>query len=114
MQPRLLRASCVHCASEGTGSSVGPAALLTRLQLPRGDDCVLDDILVPVLEVRDDHVLREAFRHRERLRERLEQEIAKVERRTDDGVAGVELPRDQPAALSPVEPAIAATLRDPV
>ena len=54
------------------------------------------------------------IRHRERLGERLEQEIAEVERRTDHDVAVVELPRDQPPAVSPVEQALAATLSDPV
>jgi hypothetical protein len=44
----------------------------------------------------------------------MEQEIAEVERRTNDDVAFVELPSDQASAVSPVEQAAAATLRDPV
>ena len=44
----------------------------------------------------------------------MKQEIAEVERRTDDDVAAVQLPRDQAPAVSPVEQAVAATLGDTV
>jgi hypothetical protein len=74
-----------------------------------------NDSSIPVLEVgHDHHVLREARRHREGLGERMEQEIAEVERRSDDDVAVVDLPSDQASAVSPVEQAAAPTLGDPV
>ena len=70
---------------------------------------------IPVLEVGDDHhVLGEAPWHRERLGEGVEQEISEVERRADDDVAVVELPRDQAPAIPPVEQPVAATLGDTV
>src|SRR6266516_5782915 len=85
------------------------------LQLPGADDRVFYDIRIPVLEVGDDHhVFGEAGRHRERLGERLEQEIAKVERRSDDDVAVVELPGDQAPAVPPVEQALSVSLGDAV
>src|SRR6476659_1714727 len=89
--------------------------LLAGLQLPGADDSVFDRLGVPVLEVSDDHhVLGEAVRHRERLGERSEEEIPRVERRADDDVAAIELPRHQAAAVPPIEQAVAAALRDAV
>jgi hypothetical protein len=65
--------------------------------------------------VRDHHhVLREALRHREGLGERLEQEVSKLERRTNDDVAVVELPRHQAAAIPPMKQALPTTLGDAV
>ena len=70
---------------------------------------------IAVLEIGDDHhVLREALRDRERLGERLEQEVSKLERRTNDDVAVVELPRHEAPAIPPIEQAVASSLGDTV
>jgi hypothetical protein len=89
--------------------------LLAGLQLPGADNGVFYGICIPVLEVGDDHhAVGEAPWHRERLGERAEQEVSEVERRTDDEVAVVELPRDQAPAVPPVEQPVAAPLGDTV
>jgi hypothetical protein len=44
----------------------------------------------------------------------MEQEIAELERRADDDVAVVDLPRDQAPSVSPFEEAVAAALGDTV
>src|SRR5262249_10457095 len=85
----------------GTGSerSRGPGrSSLPGLQLPGADDCILDRIGVPLVEVRDDHhVLGEPFRHGERLGKRVEQEVPELEGRPDHDVALVELPHHETA-----------------
>ena len=89
--------------------------LLPGLQLPGADHRVFHGICIPVLEVRDHHhVLREALRHREGLGERPEQVVSELERRTDDDVAVVELPRHQAAAIPPIKQALPTTLGDTV
>jgi len=96
-------------------SASPPVGLLAGLQLPGADNSVFYGICIPVLKVGDDHhVVGEALWHRERLGERLEQEISEVERRTDDDVAVVELPPDQAPAVPPVEQPVAAMLGDAV
>jgi hypothetical protein len=98
-------------ADRPTTGSASPAGL----QFPGADDGVLNGISIPVLDVGDDHhVPGEALGHRERIGERLEQEIAKVKRCSDDDVGVVELPGHQAPAVSPVEQAVATTLGDPV
>src|SRR5690349_8729868 len=88
---------------------------LAGLQLPRTDDGVFDRLGVPVLEVSDDHhVLGEASGHGERLGERSDEEIPRVEGRADDDVAAIELPGDQAAVVAPIEQSVAAALRDAV
>ncbi|HEX3326172.1 MAG TPA: hypothetical protein VHV50_04175, partial [Actinomycetota bacterium] len=48
------------------------------------------------------------------LGERLEQEVSKLERRTNDDVAVIELPRHQAAAITPMKQALPTTLGDTV
>jgi len=59
-------------------------------------------------------VLGEAPWHRERLGERLQQEVSEVERGTYDDAAVVKLPSDQAPAVPPVEQALAASFGDAV
>ena len=85
--------------------------LLPGLQLPGADHRVFHGIGIPVRKVRDHHhVLREALRHREGLGERSEQEVSKLERRTNDDVGVVELPRHQAAAIPPSKQTLPTTL----
>lgn len=89
------------------------SVLLRGLQLPGPDHCVLYGIGVSLLEIRDHHhVLREPLRHREGLGERVEQQVSKLERCTNDDVAAVELPRHQTAAIPPGTQPIPTTLGD--
>jgi hypothetical protein len=68
-----------------------------------------------MLEVGDDHhVLGEPVGHRERLRERVQEEVSGFERRADDDVRVVELTRDQASVVPPVQEPLAAALDDPV
>lgn len=60
----------------------------------------------------DHHVLGEAVGYREGLGERVDQEVPELERRADDDVAVVELPRDETPAVPPVEHAAATLLAD--
>jgi hypothetical protein len=86
---------------------------LAGLELPGGDDGIFDDFRVAVFEVGDDHhVLGEASWHRERVGERVKQEVSEVERCTDDDVAVVELSGDQASSVSLLEQAVAAALGD--
>lgn len=102
---------CLHMTPLPTGSR----RLLPGLQLPGADHRVFHGIGIPVLKVRDHHhVLREALRHREGLGERLEQEVSRLERRTNDDVAVVELPRHQAAAIPPIKQALPTTLGDTI
>jgi hypothetical protein len=68
-------------ASEAGGRGAGfLSELLAGLQFPGANDRVFDGICVPGLDVGDDHhVLRVALRHRERLGERMQEEVSEVE-----------------------------------
>ena len=102
-----------HGAASVAAGLVG--ALLSGLQLPRGDDRVLHGVGIPVLEVgHDHHVLREPARGRERLGKGPQQQVAELERRPDDDVRVVELPRHESPVIPPLEQALAAALGDAV
>jgi len=59
-------------------------------------------------------VLREAARDREGLGEALDEKVAELERGTNDDARSVQLARNEPAVIAPVEQAVPATFDDAV